>query len=147
MHQIQDLGYSSHRQSFQTTKKERRNIRRAMTKQSKTVARGAAASGGGTTRRRVGSQSARVATRVRPRDTNSSTLRRMSHAYHAHELVSRKSNDKKVVVPWISGNRRNTVVGTHGSGKFCAWFSFNLRSLESPTSTIYILYCHHLYVY
>ena len=59
----------------------------------------------------MGSQSARVATRIRPRETKASTLRRMSHAYHAHELVSRKSNDKKVVVPWISGNRRNTIVG------------------------------------
>ena len=111
-----DLGYSSHRQSFQTTKKEKINIKRSMTNQSKTVARStsaAAARGGGrTTRLRVGSQSARVATRIRPRETKASTLRRMSHAYHAHELVSRKSNDKKVVVPWISGNRRNTIVGT-----------------------------------
>jgi hypothetical protein len=54
-----------------------------------------------------------------PVSTNSSALRRrLSHVkpMSASDLMSRKQNDRNVAVPWISATRRNTFVGTHGSG-------------------------------
>ena len=87
-----DVGYSSFRETSSTSRHLAKQKRHRLTH-----------SHGG---RKISSSSRKISSRSKmnhPGATNSSKARRrLSHHMSANDLVSRRSNDKNVAVPWVS---------------------------------------------